>query len=191
MHFFLCPKQGNKIEGVVLNRVCILGFYLSLTGSWFQTLSGSPIPKYLSSTPPGGGGGEQVWGGKQVFKPGRSSFHVDMISFHFYCIHSLGRVIPRYRNNSNAVILVFSTVPIQTCYPSKSMTDTSVIFKGRYKPCSPGFGIARMNKRRGRESLEREKGISALISQLFNCGVIQGNSGPWNSRKCLLFGLHF
>ena len=92
-------------------------------------------------------------GGKQVFRPGRSSFHVDMISFHFYCIHSLGRVIPRYRNNSNAVILDFSTVPIQTCYPSKSMTNTSVIFKGRYKPCSPGFGIARMNKRRGRESL--------------------------------------
>ena len=92
-------------------------------------------------------------GGKQVFRPGRSSFHVDMISFHFYCIHSLSRVIPRYRNNSNAVILDFSSVPIQTCYPSKSMTNTSVIFKGRYEPCSPGFGIARMNKRRGRESL--------------------------------------
>lgn len=92
-------------------------------------------------------------GGKQVFRPGRSSFHVDMISFHLYCIHSLGRVIPRYRNNSNAVILDFSTVPIQTCYPSKSMTNTSVIFKGRYKPCSPGFGITRINERRGRESL--------------------------------------
>ena len=100
--------------------------------------------------PPGGGGG------KQVFKPGRSSrssFHVDMISFHFYCIHSLSRVIPRYRNNSNAVILDFSTVPIQTCYPSKSMTNTSVIFKGRYKPRSPGLGITRINERRGRESL--------------------------------------
>ena len=133
----------------MLNRVCILGFYLSLTGSWFQTLSGSPIPKYLSSTLRGGVGG----GGKQVFRPGRSSFHVHMISFHFYCIHSLSRVIPRYRNNSNAVMLDFSTVPIQTCYPSKSMTNTSVIFKGSYKPCSPGFGIARMNKRRGMESL--------------------------------------
>ena len=96
-------------------------------------------------------------GGKQVFRPGRSSFHVDMISFHFYCIHSLSRVIPRYRDNSNAVILDFSSVPIQTCYPSKSMTNTSVIFKGRYKPCSPGFGIARMNKRRGRESLRTGK----------------------------------
>ena len=96
-------------------------------------------------------------GGKQVFRPGRSSFHVDMISFHFYCIHSLSRVIPRYRDNSNAVILDFSSVPIQTCYPSKSMTNTSVIFKGRYEPCSPGFGIARMNKRRGRESLRTGK----------------------------------
>ena len=27
MHFVLCPKQGNKIEGVVLNRVRILGFF--------------------------------------------------------------------------------------------------------------------------------------------------------------------
>ena len=98
--------------------------------------------------PPRGGGG-----GKQVLRPGRSSFHVDMISFHFYCIHSLGRVIPRYRNNSNAVILDFSTVPIQTCYPSKSMTNTSVIFKGRYKPRSPGLEITRINERRGRESL--------------------------------------
>ena len=88
--------------------------------------------------PPGGGGGG---GGKQVFRPGRSSFHVHMISFHFYCIHSLSRVIPRYRNNSNAVILDFSTVPIQTCYPSKSMTNTSVIFKVSYKPCSRALGL--------------------------------------------------
>ena len=27
VHFVLCPKQANKIEGVVLNRVCILGSY--------------------------------------------------------------------------------------------------------------------------------------------------------------------
>ena len=26
VHFAVCPKQGNKIEGVVLNRVCILNF---------------------------------------------------------------------------------------------------------------------------------------------------------------------
>ena len=29
MQFVLCPNQGsNKIEGVVLNRVCILGFFV-------------------------------------------------------------------------------------------------------------------------------------------------------------------
>ena len=29
VQFALCPKQGsNKIEGVVLNRVCILGFFV-------------------------------------------------------------------------------------------------------------------------------------------------------------------
>ena len=50
-----CPKQGNEIEVVVLNRVCILGYFLSQTGSGFQTLSGSPITKYGSRTPPPGG----------------------------------------------------------------------------------------------------------------------------------------
>ena len=28
VHFVLCPKQGNKIRGVVVNRVCILGFFV-------------------------------------------------------------------------------------------------------------------------------------------------------------------
>ena len=41
VYFVLCPKQGNKIEGVVLNRVCILGIFLSLTGSGFQIVSSS------------------------------------------------------------------------------------------------------------------------------------------------------
>ena len=30
VHFVVCPKQGNKIEGVVINRVCILGFFFVL-----------------------------------------------------------------------------------------------------------------------------------------------------------------
>ena len=30
VHFVLCPKQGNKIEGVALNRVCILDFFFVL-----------------------------------------------------------------------------------------------------------------------------------------------------------------
>ena len=47
--------KNNKIEGVVLNKVCILGtfFYpLKQARVRVQTLSGSPIPKNWSSTPP-------------------------------------------------------------------------------------------------------------------------------------------
>ena len=44
-------KRSNKIEGVVLDRVCIIGFFLSLTGSGFQTFSSSPVTKCWSSTP--------------------------------------------------------------------------------------------------------------------------------------------
>ena len=44
-NYVLCPKQGNKIEVVVLNRLHVLGFFLPKTGSRFQTLSGSPTAK--------------------------------------------------------------------------------------------------------------------------------------------------
>ena len=27
-HFVLCPKQANKIEGVLVNRICILGSFV-------------------------------------------------------------------------------------------------------------------------------------------------------------------
>ena len=37
VHLLLCPKQGNKIEGVVLNRwVCILGFFCPKQGQAFK-----------------------------------------------------------------------------------------------------------------------------------------------------------
>ena len=38
MHFvlFLCPKQGNKIEVFVVNRVCILGFFSPKQGQGFK-----------------------------------------------------------------------------------------------------------------------------------------------------------
>ena len=51
VHFVLCHKQRNKIEGVVLNRVCIVGSFCPV-GSGFQTLSVSRILKYWSSTLP-------------------------------------------------------------------------------------------------------------------------------------------
>ena len=52
VHFLLCAKQGNNIEGVVLHRVCVLGFCFVLNRvRGLQTLSSSPIVNYLSSTP--------------------------------------------------------------------------------------------------------------------------------------------
>ena len=36
VYFVLCPKQGNKIEGVVLNRVCILGIFCPKRGQGFK-----------------------------------------------------------------------------------------------------------------------------------------------------------
>ena len=39
MHFVLCPRQSNKIEGVALNGgMYILGFFCPKQGSKFQTL---------------------------------------------------------------------------------------------------------------------------------------------------------
>ena len=52
VYFVLCPKQSNKIEGDILSRLRILGFFRPKQGSGFQTLSGSPIPKYLSTSNP-------------------------------------------------------------------------------------------------------------------------------------------
>ena len=46
----LCRKPVNKLEGFVLNRVCILGLFYAQTGLGFQILSGSPILKYWSNT---------------------------------------------------------------------------------------------------------------------------------------------
>ena len=43
MHFILCPKQGNKIEDVVLNRVCILSFFCPKQGQGFK--SSQPRPQ--------------------------------------------------------------------------------------------------------------------------------------------------
>ena len=43
------PKQGPKMEGVVLHREGLSG--LSFTGSEFQSLSGIPKPKHGASAP--------------------------------------------------------------------------------------------------------------------------------------------
>ena len=36
MFFVPCPKQGNKIKGIVLNRVCILGLLCAKQGQGFK-----------------------------------------------------------------------------------------------------------------------------------------------------------
>ena len=37
MHFALCPRQGNKIEGVALKGgMCILGFFCPKQGQSFR-----------------------------------------------------------------------------------------------------------------------------------------------------------
>ena len=46
VHFLLCPKQGNKIEGVFLNRVCILGFFWLKQGEDFKPRAAHLVPKY-------------------------------------------------------------------------------------------------------------------------------------------------
>ena len=54
VNYVLCPKQGNKIEDAVLHtQVMYFRIFCPKTGSGFQTLKGSPIPKYWSSIPPG------------------------------------------------------------------------------------------------------------------------------------------
>ena len=52
LHFVLC-KQGNKVQVVAQSRVWISGFFSpqKASRSGFQTLSGSPIPKYWSIIP--------------------------------------------------------------------------------------------------------------------------------------------
>ena len=52
VHFIICPKQGPKMEGVVLHRVGILGLLLSQTGSGYQTLTGTLYTKWVKCPPP-------------------------------------------------------------------------------------------------------------------------------------------
>ena len=54
MHFILCPTQGNKIEDVVLNRVCILSVFCPKQGQGFK--SSHPGPRALFPLFGGGAG---------------------------------------------------------------------------------------------------------------------------------------
>ena len=46
VHFVLCPKQGNKIEGVELNRVRILGFFCPKKSQGFKTSVAHQNPNF-------------------------------------------------------------------------------------------------------------------------------------------------
>ena len=45
MYFVLCSKQGNTIEGVVLNRVCGLGIFCPKRDQGFKPLAAHLYPK--------------------------------------------------------------------------------------------------------------------------------------------------
>ena len=54
VHFVLYPKQGNKIEGVVLNRVHILGFFCPKKSQGFKPSVAHQNPNFgRLPTPPG------------------------------------------------------------------------------------------------------------------------------------------
>ena len=52
VHFVLCPKQGNNIEGVVLNRVRIIEIFCSKQGQGFITSAAHLYPNIGRVTPP-------------------------------------------------------------------------------------------------------------------------------------------
>lgn len=65
--FVICPKQGNEIEGIVLNRVCILGTFCPKQGQGFsncqwltctQILVAYPRRGFVGHFYPGVGGNE-------------------------------------------------------------------------------------------------------------------------------------
>ena len=57
MHFVFCPKQGNKIEGVVLNGVRILGIFCPKKGQGFKPSAAHLYPNIGRLLPTKGGGG--------------------------------------------------------------------------------------------------------------------------------------
>ena len=49
-YFVLCHEKGHKIEVVVLNRVCILGFFSAKRGKGFQRLPFTQIDQQKESS---------------------------------------------------------------------------------------------------------------------------------------------
>ena len=50
LHFVVCPKQGNEIEGTVSQTLFVLKmFYPKQVVEGFKPSADSPLPKYWSS----------------------------------------------------------------------------------------------------------------------------------------------
>ena len=55
--FVICPKWENEIEGIVLNRVCILGTFCPKQGQGFKLSAAHLDIQVLVEYPQEGGGG--------------------------------------------------------------------------------------------------------------------------------------
>ena len=53
VHFLLCPKQGNKIAGFFLDRVCILGYFGPKQGQGFKPSAAQHLYTNIRQVPPG------------------------------------------------------------------------------------------------------------------------------------------
>ena len=71
VHFVICPKWGNEIEGIVLNRVCILGTFCPKQGQGFK-LSAAHLYPNIGRVPRGGGGGGDLAMGLSKEKKSRT-----------------------------------------------------------------------------------------------------------------------
>ena len=53
VHFLLCPKHSSKIEGVFLDRVCILGYFGPKQGQGFKPSAAQHLYTNISQVSPG------------------------------------------------------------------------------------------------------------------------------------------
>ena len=60
--FVICPKWGNEIEGIVLNRVCILGTFCPKQGQGFKLSAAHLDIQVLVEYPQEAGGGGDLPG---------------------------------------------------------------------------------------------------------------------------------
>ena len=57
VHFLLCSRQANKIDGVLLNGVCLLEFFCPKQGQGFKPTAAHLYPNIAPVPPPSPPGG--------------------------------------------------------------------------------------------------------------------------------------